>query len=299
MIIKRINSECDGLGLELAIAEPHGEIKAIVQFSHGMSEHKERYFDFMNFLSGHGYLCVIHDHRGHGKSVKSAEDLGYFYTDDYKFIVRDMQQVTRYIKDRYREVPLYVFSHSMGTLVARIYLKEYDSEVSKAVLCGPPTENVMSAPGLHLSRLFARLHGEKTRSGILNSLADGAFNKGQDIKNAWINSDIGEVEKYNDDELCGFMFTVNGYINLFELMKNSYETDDWQDVNGELEILLIAGGDDPVIQSREKMEHLKKFLEKLGYKRVMMKLYEGMRHEILNETAKNLVYDDVLNFFEK
>ena len=97
---EKIYSKRDGLELELAILEPSSPPKGIVQISHGMAEHKERYFDFMKFLSENGYICVIHDHRGHGKSIKDKKDLGYFYTEDETFIVDDLYEVTKYIKEK-------------------------------------------------------------------------------------------------------------------------------------------------------------------------------------------------------
>ena len=125
MIIKKITSKQDGLKLEIAIMECKNP-KGIVQFSHGMAEHKERYFDFMQYLNERGYICVIHDHRGHGGSVKSKNDYGYFYTENADYIVDDLFQVTEYIRDMYPGLEVTLFSHSMGTLVARCYLKKYD-----------------------------------------------------------------------------------------------------------------------------------------------------------------------------
>ena len=125
MIIKKITSKQDGLKLEIAIMECENP-KGIVQFSHGMAEHKERYFDFMQYLNDRGYICVIHDHRGHGSSVKSKNDYGYFYTENADYIVEDLFQVTEYVREMYPGLEVTLFSHSMGTLVARCYLKKYD-----------------------------------------------------------------------------------------------------------------------------------------------------------------------------
>ena len=111
-----IKSSSDELKIELAYTVPKGEIKGIVQISHGMSEHKERYFKFMEYLSENGYVCIINDHRGHGNSVKSSKDLGYFYTEDTNFIIDDLYDVTKYIKNKYPNHKIYLFSHSMGTL---------------------------------------------------------------------------------------------------------------------------------------------------------------------------------------
>ena len=101
MKIEKIKSSSDNLELELAYIEPKEEIKGVVQISHGMSEHKERYYDFMEYLKNQGYVVVINDHRGHGSSVKNKEDLGYFYTEDINYIINDLYDVTKYIKNKY------------------------------------------------------------------------------------------------------------------------------------------------------------------------------------------------------
>ena len=230
-----INSSSDGLKIELAYTIPKDEIKGIVQFSHGMAEHKERYFNFMEYLSNNGYVCVINDHRGHGNSVKDKKDLGYFYTEDTNFIIDDLHDVTKYIKEKYSNQKLYLFSHSMGTLVARGYMQKYDNEIEKIILCGTPTKNPEN------------------------------------------------ISIYNDDELCGFIFTTNGFINLYKLLKKAFEPQKYEVKNKKLNIFLIAGKNDPVIQSEQKFKNLEQFLNKLGYKNIKSKLYPDLRHEILNE----------------
>ena len=103
---EKIPSEFDGLKLEVAIATPVEIPKGIIQFSHGMAEHKERYFDFMNYLTNHGYVCVIHDHRGHGESVEMEDDYGFFYTENEQAIIDDLYTVTKFIKNEYPGIPL-------------------------------------------------------------------------------------------------------------------------------------------------------------------------------------------------
>lgn len=169
MKTQSIISSFDGLTLSLAISEPEVSPKAIIQFSHGMAEHKERYYPFMEYLCQNGYICVIHDHRGHGCSVKSEKDYGYFYTEDISAIVEDLHEVSQEITAQYPGLPLYLFSHSMGTLVARNYLKKYDNLVSKVVLCGPLQKTklrdsacfLQSAPVKKLccSKSFPKQHG--------------------------------------------------------------------------------------------------------------------------------------------
>ncbi|HGK7331324.1 TPA: alpha/beta hydrolase [Streptococcus suis] len=296
MITKKIKSKRDGLELELAIIEPSSNPIGIVQLVHGMSEHKERYYDFMNYLAQNGYVCAIHDHRGHGASVKDSSHLGYFYTEDSSVIVDDAYQVTEYLKERYPSLSISIFSHSRGTLVSRNYLKKYDYELDKIVLCGPPTENKLAGFAVFLAKISSVFYGKYKPNKFFNSLSAGQYSKGYESQLDWICANPDTVKEYDADPLCGFIFTTNAFINLFKLLKSAYNGKDWRPKNTALPIFLIAGEDDPVIQGNEKFKGLEGFLKSLGYKNIKSKLYKGMRHEILNERDKETIYQDVLEF---
>lgn len=292
-------SEFDGLHLGVAVMTPAGVPKGIVQFSHGMAEHKERYFDFMHYLCDRGYVCVIHDHRGHGQSVKSESDYGYFYTENEQAIIQDLHTVTRWIREQYPALPVFLFSHSMGTLVARGFLQLYDSEIEKIVLCGPPTHNAAAGFGLFMAHITKPFHKETAPNKLLNAMAFSGFNSGNDAANGWLSENEANVAQYNADPLCGFLFTTNGFINLFKLQKNAFREDNWKVSHPDLPILLIAGAEDPVIRSGKHFDALRDFLTGVGYQNVQGRLYENMRHEILNERDKHLVYAEVLDFFQQ
>lgn len=298
MIIEKIKSKRDGLDLELAIIEPKTKAIGIVQLVHGMSEHKERYYDFMNFLAEHGYICAIHDHRGHGASVKDPSHLGYFYTDDSSVIVDDVFQITELLESKYPSLKISIFSHSMGTLVSRNYLKNYEEHIDRIVLCGPPTENKFAGFAIFLAKISGPFHAKYKPNKFLNALSLGAYSKGFASPVDWVCSNPKTVEEYMADPLCGFIFTTNGFLNLFKLLKSAYDARDWKPINKEIPILLIAGEDDPVIQGKEKFNDLKKFLNDLGYNNSRSKLYRGKRHELLNETDKETIYEDVLDFLQ-
>lgn len=173
MIIETLLSKRDQLPLELAIIEPEGEAIGIIQLIHGMSEHKERYYEFMYYLSQQSYICAIHDHRGHGASIKDTSHLGYFYTNDITYIVDDAYLVTEYLKNRYPTLNISIFSHSMGTLVSRNYLKKYEKHIEKIVLCGPPTENKLVDLALFAGKLTGSFYKEHKPNKILNKLSVG------------------------------------------------------------------------------------------------------------------------------
>lgn len=291
-----IVSSCDGLKIDIAYIIPKKEILGVVQISHGMSEHKERYFDFMKFLASKGYISVINDHRGHGKSIKSNDDLGYFYTTDINYIVNDLHDVTLYIKKKFNNKKIYLFSHSMGTLVSRCYIEKYDYEIEKLILCGTPTYNSLTPIAIFLAYVCKIIGLDKKRNKFLNNLTFGNYNKGYDIENSWLSKSTSNINTYNQDELCGFIFTTNGFINLYKLMRQAFKSKDYQVKNKDLNILLIAGEDDPVIQNKKKFNELECFLKNIGYNNIKSKLYKKLRHEILNEDEKDIVYNDILNF---
>lgn len=293
-----LTSPADALKLEAAIFLPEGSPRGIVQFSHGMAEHKERYFPFMKFLTEHGFITVIHDHRGHGASISEKEDLGFFYTLNPKVIAEDLFFVTSYIKKEYPGLPVFLFSHSMGTLVARVFLQTHDNEVEKVVLCGPPTKNPLAPLGILLVSLNALLFGTRHRSRFINQLTFGSYVKKGEHEKAWVCSDPKVLERYTSDTLCGYIFTDNGFLNLYGLMKQAFHSSSFQVKNKDLPLLLMAGGDDPVIQSREKFDALAGFLSDLGYENVSPRIYPGLRHELLNEIGKEAIWEDVLHFFE-
>lgn len=291
-----IVSSSDGLKLDIAYIVPKGDALGVVQISHGMAEHKERYFDFMEFLASNGYICVISDHRGHGKSIKNEDDLGYFYTDNINFIVDDLHEVTLYIKKKFKDKKIYLFSHSMGTLVSRCYIEKYDKEIEKLVLCGTPTYNPLTPVAIGLAYLGKVVGLGRKRNKFLNKLTFGNYNRGYSDENSWLSKNSNNISIYNDDELCGFIFTTNGFINLYKMMRQAFKKKDYQVNNKDLDIFLIAGADDPVIQNEKKFRELEEFLKDVGYKNIKSKLYKDLRHEILNEEEKDEVYRDILDF---
>ena len=297
-------SDCDGLPLSVTLFEPEtedGSVKGVVQISHGMAEHKERYYPFMEFLAENGYVSVINDHRGHGKSVRKKEDKGYFYDDTAEYVVEDLYQITGNIKKMFPESSVCLFGHSMGSLIVRKYIKKYDYEIDKLVVCGSPSKNPMVGAALLIVAIQKAFKGERHRSRLIQKLAFGGYNK--NIKNpvsatAWLSANEENVRMYDKDEDCGYIFTLNGFKNLFTLMKEVYQPRGWTVKNKDLPIFFIAGEDDPVTVSPRDWEKSMSFLRGLGYSNVSGKMYPGLRHELLNEKQARTIYEDILTFIQ-
>ena len=276
------------------------EIKGIIQISHGMAEHKERYIPFMNYMANAGFVSVIHDHKGHGESIKNKEDLGYFY-DTKIMIVEDLHQVTLYIKDKYPKLLIILFGHSMGSMVVRVYLKDYDKDINALIVCGSPSKNNGAKVALSLIKFMELFHKDTYRSKFINYLAFHNYNKDfeSNSSNSWLTSDDVTVKEYDTDPLCGYIFTLNGFYNLFSLMEDIYQEEGYQVKNSGLPILFLAGEKDPVIMNTSKWREAQEFLKKIGYQNITNKLYPDMRHELLNELNKEQVYEDILHFAQK
>lgn len=297
-----LTSKQDGLKLHVLLMEPEQEPKGIVQIVHGMAEHKERYEPFMEMLCKHGYISVIHDHRGHGKSVKAQEDLGYFYDESGKAIVEDTHQITQWMKQRYKEdLPYHLFGHSMGSLVARCYLKKYDDELDSLIVCGSPSENKAAKIAAFMAKAACKT-GAYKKGDFFQKFAFGLYGKALEegeSENGWISYNKENVRAYDENPLDGFVFSNNGFLNLFLLMDETYNKKGWKVKHPSLPILFIAGADDPCIGSKKQYAQAMTTLKKRGYNKVRGMLFLNRRHEILNEDGVEKVYDAVLHFIEE
>lgn len=312
-----ISSAQDGMPLEGMMVIP-SHPRAILQIAHGMCEHKERYLPFMRYMAERGYLCVIHDHRGHGASRREAASadadkvlgkkqdipagLGYFGKDGGRFLVRDLHQITRIIKKQYQGLPYFMMGHSMGSLAVRCYLKKYDRELDGLIVCGCPGKNPMAPLGSVLIQILQKMKDPHSRSiladGIFANMFDRPF-RAEKLIHAWICSDHTVVEKYNKDPLCNFTFTLNGYESLLWLMRSTYDRKGWELRNPNLPILFVSGEDDPCLGGSKKLLQAVQHLKRRGYDRVSFRMYPGMRHEILNEKGRFRVYHDIAYFLRK
>ncbi len=293
-----IASHHDNLQLSVLAVCPE-KPKAVVQMAHGMCEHKERYLSFMRFLAAHGYAAFLNDHRGHGESVLDQADLGYFYDGGARALIDDMHLLTEHIKGEYPSLPIALFGHSMGSLAVRCYTKRYDKEISSLIVCGSPSANAFTGMMKKFDDLLIRTKGDRARSDVINAVFSGAFEarfRSEGIENAWLSSDRSVSEAYNADPLCHFTFTLNGYKALLDLLTDTYSDVGWKMENPRLPIRFLSGANDPCMVSRSAFARSVDHMRKVGYTNVSSRLFDGMRHEILNETEKESVYADVLDF---
>ena len=285
----------DGLELQAAVIAPE-EPKAVVVLVHGMAEHKERYYPFMTYLSEMGFACLIYDQRGHGATATSPEELGYFGRKGPRNLIQDTCAVVRFAREAYPGLPVFLFGHSMGSLVVRCYAREYDDEIDGLVVCGSPSANPVAGMGILVTRLIQLFKGIRYRSKTLAIMMFGPYEKkfkAEAHHNSWLSTNRANVEAYNNDPLCGFKFTVGGYRTVMQLIRKTYSVNGWQVKHPDLPVHFVAGSNDPCIGSVKQFAKAVSFLRNRGYARVSSKVYPGMRHEILNELGREDVYRDL------
>lgn len=295
-----LKSSADNLDLSIALCQPkEGEaVRGVFQIVHGMCEHKERYYKFMQWLAERGYAVIIHDHRGHGASVKSVEDLGYFYEGGWQAMVEDVKTVGDWARENWPGVPFTLFGHSMGSMAVRAYIKKYDADIDRLFVCGCPSDNPAKGLGKMIAGALGRIRGWHHRPEILRTLSFGAYNRPfahEGWQAAWVCSDPQTLKEYHEDPLCQFVFTANGFYHLMALMQDCYSTRGWKMQKPGLPIHFISGADDPCAVSPKALERALGHLRGRGYENVDLKLFEGMRHEIMNETRRSDVWNYILS----
>lgn len=273
--------------------------KAVVQIIHGMEEHQERYEDFALFLNQNGYCVVTSDMRGHGKDAKS---LGHFKDKNgYKELTADQIIIRKFIAEKYTKLPVYLFAHSMGTIISRVLLQSQSMQYDKVVLSGYPNYQKGAYFGIPCSSLIRILKGATYKSAFLQKLSVGAFNKA--IANPstdvdWVCSNPDTIQSYIKDPLCGIGFTCAAFNDLYHLVLLMHKPRCYHDLNATMPILMIHGTDDPCVGGDKGSKDSINILKQAGFQNITKIDYPNMRHEILNETEHQKVYQDILRFYE-
>ncbi len=285
---------------------PEGEIKAIVQIVHGMNEYIDRYDRFARHLASQGYYVTGEDHLGHGKSVPEGGVYGYFAAHDAATVlIRDVHRLRKITQAKLGEdIPYYILGHSMGSIMLRNYILRYSQGLAGIMLLGVCTPTATFLAGAHV--LTGGLSALKGDTYVSRNLAVVTF---KDYLNHipqprtlydWVTSDPEELEKYVKDPMCtGFTFTVNGFYTLAEMSRRMKIKKLMERIPKKLPVLIMSGTEDPVgLWGKDPRELYDTYIN-MDMTRVTLKLYSGMRHEILNERGREKVYEDIDNWLRQ
>lgn len=283
---------------------PEKEVKAVLQISHGMVEYIERYDAFASYLAERGYYVTGQDHLGHGKSVISDSELGYFgKSEGNACVIGDIETLRELTQKKYPDKPYFMLGHSMGSFLLRQYLKRYGEGLSGAIIMGTGYHSSAELyAGKTLCRIFSKIKGDHYRSQLVNRLAFGSYNKKfRPVRTEadWLSKDREIVDAYVKNKWCTFIFTVNAYENMFTGMLELTGKSGMSGIPKELPVFFVAGKDDPVGNFGKSVVKVYKEYQNLGMKDVSIKLYKDDRHEILNETDRYQVYEDLYRWMNQ
>jgi alpha-beta hydrolase superfamily lysophospholipase len=239
---------------------------------------------------------VTYDLPGHGETAKDSV-LGCFGENGWNHLVVSAVRIARLARREFPDIPVVLFGHSMGTMIARCFLQNYDYMVDGVILSGAPNYNAGAVVGYQMAIERIRRSGPTAHDRILDGLATGQFNRSVNRPRTdvdWLSYNEKNVDDYIADPLCGVPFTVSGYRDLFDGMIRMADADRYYRMNTYIPLLFVAGKDDPCIGGEEGFMDSISFLKRVGYRTIDSILYPGMRHEILHENDAEMVMSDIV-----
>lgn len=278
-----------------------GDIKATLLIVHGMSEHSGRYADFAQFLADHGIAVATYDQLGHGQTIKTPDELGFFGNEHpVQSLLKDVIIMADSLKTRHPEVPHFIMGHSMGSFIVRTVLKHHAQDYTGAILMGTADVNPLVKVLLPLNKFLAKAAPKKQNTlfakvmnKALNSKLDNRISSSQF---AWISENPANIEAYEADPLTGFDFTNNGFMTLFTLMQTGLNKRWATTINKDFPMLFVSGKNDPIGDMGKGIQNVVNRLTKQNFSKVTVQLYPNMRHEPLHEEHNSLVYQDILDW---
>lgn len=283
---------------------PSNTASAAVVLVHGMTEHMGRYEDFAQTLAKEGYHVFGTDLLGHGRTVKDKADLGYIGEPDGNAqLIQNIDIHIEYIKKHYPELPLIIMGHSMGSFLVRQYISTHGNKLNGAIISGTGQVNKgILKIALILSKIIIGLKGEKYKSTIFNNTIFDYYQtriKNANTKYDWLSKDYKSVRAYIEDPLCGFVFSMNGYVSLFKAILLAENTKIADSIPKDLPMLFISGDDDPVGGYGKGVMKAAEMYRKANIKNIKCKLYKSDRHELINEMDRVIVFSDIMDWIDE
>ena len=275
-------------GLSAVIWQPEQEVKAVLQITHGMTEHIERYETLAEDLCNQGIAVAGFDLRGHGKNPGNPE-IASFGKGGWDAAIKDMYLFFGELQNRFPEIPHYMIGFSLGSFLLREYLGKYPEGVAGAIIAGTGHQ-----PGWLLAIMMAIVRGEFKKSGfdgttdLVKQLSFGTYNqkfKPNRTEADWLCSDENTLDQYLADPLVRKNISAGLFWELLGSMKRSGKTDSYCGWNKEMPILLLCGADDPVGDSGKGVSRLCSLMKKSGFQAVDCKQFPGARHDIFHEDS--------------
>ncbi len=274
---------------------------AIIQISHGMIDHIGRYKNLIEYMCECGFVVAGNHHLGHGRTAQASEDLGFFADKGgVDMLIEDLHEMNRYLRREMPTLPLVMLGHSMGSFLARLYAVKYPHTIKGLIIHGSAGSNPLAGVGRVIASIISLFRGNRHRSELLRSLSVGAYAKAfrDDGPHGWLTREISQVEDRNDDPYTQFNFTVSAYRDLFSMLIASNKKDWYKKYPDGMPTLIMSGECDPVGDNGKGPRQIYKGLLVNGCLDVTLKMYDGARHELFNESCRDEVFADMRAWIE-
>lgn len=303
--IQSITKEGEEHKLFYTLFEPDNQpVKATLLVLHGMQEHSGRYATFAQHLKHNGIAVVTYDHLGHGKTAQKKEDHGFFIARNAREqVVLDAENLAAYLETKYPYVPHFVLGHSMGSFITRCLLQQAHQRFDGAVIVG--TGGKIKGIGIgkaviSVLNALAPRHRSKLINNAFTKMSNSRFKQEGNYKNTnWLSVNKENRDAFLADEFCGIPFTHNGFHTLISLNMDATKRNWASTIIHKFPMLFVSGADDPIGDFSKGVLQTVSDLKKDGFQDVTVTIYPNMRHEILNETEKETVYEDIGNWLSE
>lgn len=275
------------------------EVKATLLIVHGMAEHSGRYADFAQFLANNGIAVATYDQLGHGLTVKTEVDFGFFGEEHpVQSLLKDVIVMADTLKSRYPNVPHFVMGHSMGSFIVRNVLKHHAHNFTGAILMGTADANPLTKVLLPVNKILAIIASRQPNTMLakaMNKILNAKLkNRTSPSEFAWLSENAANITAFEADPMTGFEFTNNGFMTLFTLMEAGLNKGWATTIPKSFPMLFISGKEDPIGNMGKGIRKIVTRLNKQNFHNVDIQLYPKMRHEPLHEKDNQTVYQDIL-----
>jgi len=274
---------------------PEGHPKAVVQLSHGITEHIGRYGKLAEELVAKNYAVAGNDHLGHGKSEQPE-------CYKWEYLVKDTHRLQDYLRQQYPTVPYYVIGFSLGSFVIRDIMSHYPDSVDAAILIGTGFQDTRQLSfAKRIASVEAKRVGDTNNSKLIQKLSFGTYNryfKPNKTEFDWLCADFGGLDNYMNDKACGKYMPAGLFRELLRGMILTGKQESYGNIRTDLPILMLSGDKDPVGEMGKGVERLQKAYQDVGINDVSLNLYSG-RHDILHEACREHVFGDIVGWLEE
>jgi alpha-beta hydrolase superfamily lysophospholipase len=264
-----------------AVGEPH----AIAQITHGVGEYARRYSPLAEVLSRQGLVVYAHDHRGHGATATSDDELGVLGETGWGELVADIGRMGQHARDEHPGLPLALIAHSLGSFATQQYLLDHSADVDAVVLSGTASIDLLE-PMMDLD------------APMDLSMFNAAFEPARTAFD-WLSRDTDQVDRYIADPYCGFGLDIAGGKAMFVGARALADPARVAKMRADLPVYIVVGDVDPVNGQLALVNVLVDRYRQAGLSDVTLQAYADARHEVFNETNRDEVFGDVAAWLEK